>query len=125
MHSNSSRFRCLLKKAAARFFTNLASRLLRPETSGGTKSLLETRSPIARFLATGGAGLAERLLPVGTIESELEVTFALWAAMEDGVDGRVTSAKSKTSWVGKQMGSGSGVLSGEGWSERGGEGGRE
>lgn len=40
MFSNSSRFRCLLKNAAARFFTRRASRLLSPETSGGTKSFV-------------------------------------------------------------------------------------
>lgn len=40
MSSNSSRFRCLLRKAAARFLTRRASLLLRPVTSGGTKSLV-------------------------------------------------------------------------------------
>ena len=40
MFSNSSRFLCLLKNAAARFFTRRASRLLSPETSGGTKSFV-------------------------------------------------------------------------------------
>ena len=40
MFSNSSRFRCLLRNAAARFFTRRASRLLSPETSGGTKSFV-------------------------------------------------------------------------------------
>jgi hypothetical protein len=66
------------------------------------------------------------LIPVVTTESVLVVaTFVSWAAMEDGVDGQVTSAKSKTWWVGKQRGSGSGVLRGDEWSERGGEGGRE
>lgn len=97
--SNSSLFRCLLKKAAARFFTSLASRLLRPETSGGTKSLVETRSPTARFFTAAGAGLAERFLPEATIgmsSSELVVviaTFELWAATKDGVDGGVTKSK--------------------------------
>ena len=63
MVSNSSRLRCLLRKAAARFLTSLASRLLKPVTSGGTKSLLDTRSAVARFLQTLGVGLADRLEP--------------------------------------------------------------
>ena len=47
--SNSSRFLCLLKNAAARFFTRRASRLLSPVTSGGTKSFVLTRSPDRAF----------------------------------------------------------------------------
>lgn len=39
--SNSSRFLCLLKNAAALFLTNRASLLLKPDTSGGMKSLVE------------------------------------------------------------------------------------
>src|SRR5258706_15088972 len=38
MLSNSSRLRWRLRKAAARFLTSLASRLLNPVTSGGTNS---------------------------------------------------------------------------------------
>ena len=57
--SNSSRLRCLERKAAARFLTRRASRLLRPVTSGCTKSLEETCA--RAFLAGAGAGLAERL----------------------------------------------------------------
>ena len=48
MFSNSSRFLWRLRKAAALFFTRRASRLLSPVTSGGTKSLVLTRSPEAR-----------------------------------------------------------------------------
>lgn len=55
MSSNSSRFRCLLRKAAARFLTRRASRLLKPETSGGTKSFVLTHVRV-RF---DGDGLAE------------------------------------------------------------------
>lgn len=40
MSSNSSRFRCLLRKAAARFLTKRASRLVSPVTSGGIKSFV-------------------------------------------------------------------------------------
>jgi len=39
--SNSSRFLCLLRNAAARFLTRRASRLLSPDTSGGIKSLVD------------------------------------------------------------------------------------
>ena len=42
MSSNSSRLRWRLRNAAARFLTSLASRLLRPVTSGGTKSFVLT-----------------------------------------------------------------------------------
>lgn len=49
MVSNSSLFLCRLRNAAARFFTSRASRLLRPETSGGTNSFVVTRSPRAFF----------------------------------------------------------------------------
>jgi hypothetical protein len=55
MFSNSSRLRCLDRKAAARFLTSLASRLLRPDTSGGIKSLVVTRSDVGR----GFLGIAE------------------------------------------------------------------
>ena len=139
IHSNSSRLRCLLRKAAARFLTSRASRLLRPETSGGMKSLLEMRSPIARFLVAEGAGLAERLLP--TEEVSEAASSAWWAASsaasdgdrDGGVGGCSTSAgKSKSWWVGRQASEAvSCILSillactGEReLSERGGDGGR-
>lgn len=48
MASNSSLFRCRLRKAAARFFSKRASRLLKPVTSGGTKSLVVILSPLPR-----------------------------------------------------------------------------
>jgi len=108
MHSNSSRLRCLLRKAAARFLTRRASRLLSPDTSGGTKSLLETRSPTARFLVALGAGLAERLEPQVDMESEsfpvalAERSCLTWVSMqreeerEGGVGGLATSGKSNT-----------------------------
>ena len=118
MFSNSSRLRCLLRKAAARFFTRRASRLLRPVTSGGIKSLLETRSPTARFLVAGGAGLAERLLPAAIAVSA--VAGSVVGASVGTGDSCLTS-KSKTWWVGMHIGSDSGTLSGDGESE-GGEG---
>ncbi len=51
MASNSSRFRCRLRNAAALFFTSRASRFERPDTSGGTKSLVVMRS-LGRFAVT-------------------------------------------------------------------------
>ena len=60
MFSNSSRLRCRLRNAAARFLTSRASRLLMPETSGGMKSLVAVRSPRA-FLELCGVQLDERL----------------------------------------------------------------
>ena len=69
MFSNSSRFLCRLKNAAARFLTNRASRLLSPVTSGGTKSLVVTRSARG-FLATLVAP-TEGLF-AGTTEPSLE-----------------------------------------------------
>ena len=59
MHSNSSRLRCRLRNAAARFFTRRASRLLRPVTSGGTKSFVLIVDPRG-FFAEVGARLEER-----------------------------------------------------------------
>ena len=60
MFSNSSRLRCRLRNAAARFLTRRASRLLRPVTSGGTKSF--TLTALARgFFAVEGARLEARL----------------------------------------------------------------
>ena len=128
--------RCLERKAAARFLTRRASLLLRPETSGGTKSLLEIRSPIARFFVALGAGLAERFEP----QAESAASLVAWMSSresaeregerEAGVGGRALSGeKSKTWWVGRQRRSGLGwVLSilaaGTGEpSEMGGEGG--
>lgn len=139
MHSNSSRLRCLLRKAAARFLTRRASRLLRPETSGGTKSLLEMRSPTARFFAALGAGLAERLVPQDEARSwssagSSSAGRARDGDREGGVRGRAASGKSKSWWVGTQRSSGSGslrILSMRGGgagdalgSESGGDGGR-
>jgi hypothetical protein len=54
--SNSSRLRCLDKKAAALFLTRRASRLLSPVTSGGTQSLVLTGPEgAARCRFEGGA----------------------------------------------------------------------
>jgi hypothetical protein len=107
MHSNSSRFRCRLRNAAARFFTSRASRLLKPETSGGIKSLLLIRSPTARgLLVTLGAGLAERLKEAGTAEGLIEIErrcgFGEGREGDGGVGGCEISGKSKTWWVGRQ-----------------------
>lgn len=60
--SNSSLFLCLLKNAAARFLTSLASRLLRPLTSGGMKSLVEMGPEGGARDFFAGAGEAEELL---------------------------------------------------------------
>lgn len=99
MHSNSSRFRCRLRKAAARFLTKRASRLLKPDTSGGIKSLLLMRSPMARgFLVTLGAGLAERLE-----ETEIVGANERRSVGDEGAgEGGAASGKSKTWWVGRQ-----------------------
>jgi hypothetical protein len=113
MHSNSSRLRCLERKAAARFLTRRASLLLRPETSGGIKSLLEIRSPIARFFVALGAGLAERFEPQEEPAASLLIAISSRESAERegereaGVGGRALSgAKSKTWWVGRQRRSG-------------------
>ena len=53
MFSNSSRLRCRLRNAAARFLTRRASRLLRPVTSGGTKSFVLIVEPRGFFAAEG------------------------------------------------------------------------
>ena len=92
MVSNSSRFLCRLRNAAARFLTSRASRLLRPETSGGTKSLVLIRS--LGFLETVGTGLgAERL----TEEEATEVLIDIERDFKDvagdgGVGGSCTVA---------------------------------
>lgn len=117
MHSNSSRFRCLLRKAAARFFTKRASRLLRPETSGGMKSLLLIRSPTERcFFVTLGAGLAERLEDEEVVEGAMEMDKRSClgddSAGEGGESGWVASGKSKTWCVGRQSCSESAAESG-------------
>lgn len=70
MHSNSSRLRCLLRKAAARFLTNRASRLLNPVTSGGMKSLVVTRSPRGFFVADAVVGPTEDRLDGTTLPSD-------------------------------------------------------
>jgi hypothetical protein len=97
INSNSSRFRCLERKAAARFLTRRASRLLRPETSGGTKSLVLMRSAIARgFFVTLGAGLAASRFDA---EDVTEVSIEIESAGDSGACamGRgFASGKSKT-----------------------------
>lgn len=125
MFSNSSRFRCLLRKAAARFFTRRASRLLKPDTSGGTKSLLATRSPTARFLVARGAGLAERLFPVEIAVSAVAGSVVVSVVASVGTGDSCLTSKSKTWWVGMHIGSDSGTLSGDGESEGGGDGAME
>lgn len=70
MHSNSSRLRCLLRKAAARFLTNRASRLLNPVTSGGMKSFVVTRSPRGFFVADAVVGPTEDRLDGTTLPSD-------------------------------------------------------
>ena len=67
--SNSSRFRCLLKNAAARFFTRRASRLLSPETSGGTKSFVLVVARGFLLELAHGAVLEARF--AGTVEARL------------------------------------------------------
>ena len=96
MHSNSSRLRCLLRKAAARFFTRRASRLLKPDTSGGTKSLLLIRSPTERFLGRVGAGLAERLAPQDLMEVSDELVSEGREGERDGGQDTWSSGISKT-----------------------------
>ena len=102
MFSNSSRFLCLLRKAAARFLTRRASRLLRPETSGGIKSLVLMRSP-------AGRGFLAPRVRSGVDDGRL---WGFWGDMvRVGVDcgdegvvevGERESGKSKSWWVGRQ-----------------------
>ena len=100
MCSNSSRFLCRLRNAAARFLTSRASRLLKPVTSGGTKSLLLIRSPEERvFLVTPRVGAAAR--------------FAA-AKPDEGWTDRETR-------VGLRLGEEGGEMEGEGDSELGGK----
>ena len=82
MSSNSSRFRCLLRNAAARFLTSLASRLVRPVTSGGTKSFVLTH--VRGFLAVEGAaeGVAD-----GRFDALLEPFPLELDADDDGTEG--------------------------------------
>ena len=98
INSNSSRFRCLERKAAARFLTRRASRLVRPETSGGTKSLVLIRSATARgFLVTLGAGLAaERLEAEGATEESIEIERRSWLEWSEGRKRVLASGKSNT-----------------------------
>ena len=102
IHSNSSRLRCLLRKAAARFFTRRASRLLKPETSGGMKSLLWIRSPTERFLLAPETGLAERLEPQEAVSATNELVCAAREAEPNEGQGNWSSGMSKTWWVGRQ-----------------------
>jgi len=103
--SNSSRFRCRLRKAAARFLTRRASRLLSPDTSGGTKSFVVIRSPELRGLfeafATGGEDSPGMDNPV-SIEMDGWGGFEGGGETDDeGDDTICTSGKSNTWWVGK------------------------
>ena len=133
MFSNSSRLRCLLRKAAARFLTSRASRLLSPVTSGGTKSFVLTRSPDRAFLLVlpAGADTDGRLAGTTTLSAEDEASSAaekvcwepgsdcgaLWGD-DSGVDpgllicmgvGALPGMKSKTWWVGRHC-SASGLM---------------
>ena len=82
MSSNSSRFLWRLRKAAARFLTSRASRLLRPETSGGTKSLvlMHARGFFADEAAEAEAGAAEE-----RFAEDGELEFDGWDELGDGV----------------------------------------
>ena len=87
MFSNSSRFRCLLKNAAARFFTRRASRLLSPETSGGTKSFVLVVARGFLLELAHGAVLEARF--AGTVEARLGLMEMLrdsrdWDAYRSG-----------------------------------------
>jgi hypothetical protein len=92
MHSNSSRFRCRLRNAAARFFTSRASRLLRPVTSGGMKSLLLMRSPDER----GFLVVVVLLLLLATGRAATPVRLRAWGGVGVGV----------VVWVGERGGEG-------------------
>lgn len=61
--SNSSRLRCRLKNAAARFLTSRASRLDKPVTSGGMKSFED-------ILVAGAARLGLFTAPPAVPEEE-------------------------------------------------------
>lgn len=102
MVSNSSRFRCRLRKAAARFLTRRASRLLRPETSGGMKSLVETAVVVRVFLQADGVTDAARL--DGTTAGAAYMASGArcdWkASTSEAADG--LGGKSKTWWVDMQ-----------------------
>ena len=90
MHSNSSLFRCRLRNAAARFFTRRASRLLNPETSGGTKSFVLIADARGFFAAVGAR-----------LECRFEGT-RLTLSLRDGGKGSGAAG-------GEEMGSGEGA----------------
>lgn len=113
MVSNSSRFLWRLRNAAARFFTNLASRLLRPETSGGMKSLVVMRSPAPRgLLETLGAGLCSRFDGAELLIDNERRSICGEGESDSGEGGLWTSGKSNTWWVGRHSWSFSDVESG-------------
>ena len=100
--SNSSLFRCRLRKAAARFFSRRASRLLKPVTSGGTKSLVVILSPPPRPLFTPPI-IEKDLLSGDSLSDER----ANWRGIEGGGetededDGASTPSRSNTWFIGR------------------------
>ena len=140
MCSNSSRFLCRLRNAAARFLTSRASRLLSPVTSGGTKSFVLTRSPERAFfvqapalIVTEGRLAGTTTLPAEAPESDepsaagnvccpaadvrgrfCGVTWGDDAGVDAGLlicADIVPGTKSKTWWVGRHWSEGtSGVM---------------
>ena len=81
--SNSSRFRWRLRNAAARFFTRRASRLVNPDTSGGTKSFVVIRSPQVRCLFEALAIQGEDNFAIGM---PLSMEIDDWDVFEGGGD---------------------------------------
>lgn len=122
MSSNSSRFRWRLRKAAARFLTRRASRLVSPVTSGGTKSFvlmhargffeeLEDEERDGRLgadeLADSEASSRAEKCSVDSAWDDIEGEMgeAREAEESDGEEGCGGKSKSKSWCVGRQVGS--------------------